>query len=56
MNITYESICKKLGFDPMKDPYPMVVHGYEDDSQVSPLSVLSSEEKDFLYELIKQLH
>lgn len=54
MNITYESICKKLGFDPMKDAYPYQYNGHEDDSQISPLSVLSREEKDFLWEHVRQ--
>lgn len=46
MNITYESICKKLGFDPQI--YKPNISEYEDDSKTSPFSVLSLEESLFL--------
>jgi len=50
MEITYESICQKLGFDPMKYEYKF--KGYEDDSQTSPLAPLSYEELNFLCEYL----
>jgi hypothetical protein len=52
MKITYESICEKLGFDPLVNPPecklrdPFMV----DDTQPNPYSVLTSEERDFLYD------
>lgn len=55
MEITYEAICKKLGFDPMKDKPasdnkkdPWLI----DDSE-SPYSVLTMEESDFLIDYYK---
>ena len=38
MEITYENICKKLGFDPLN--YKLNVSSYEDDSKISPFSIL----------------
>jgi len=46
--ITYESICEKIGFDPIKDKYNFVYKGHEDDSQPSPFACLSSEELEFI--------
>lgn len=46
MAITYEDICKKLGFEPGKYNYKHSDH--EDDSKESPYSILTSEELDFL--------
>lgn len=46
MEITYESICAKLGFEP--GTYPYEFSDYEDDSKVSPYSVLTLDELDFL--------
>lgn len=46
MGITYESICIKLGFDPLS--YKPKVSDYEDDSRTSPFSILSLEESIFL--------
>ena len=51
MEITYESICKKLGFD--VDTYKPVVSDYEDDSKISPFSILTDEESDFLFYYFK---
>lgn len=48
MEITYESICQKLGFDPQN--YEPKTSDYEDDSKVSPYSVLTIEESEFLYD------
>ena len=56
MEITYESICQKLGFNPIKDSdkineeYRKTCKGHEDDSQPSPFSVLTFEEELFLLE------
>ncbi len=52
MKITYESICKKLGFD--VEDYEPVVSDHEDDSRVSPFSVLTIEESEFLYDYLKK--
>ena len=54
MEITYEGICKKLGFDPLKD-YPRKQNNEEsswliDDSKQSPFASLSLDELDFLAE------
>ena len=46
MEITYKSICDKLGFAPGTYPYKFPDH--EDDSKPSPYAVLSKEELDFL--------
>lgn len=46
MGVTYESICKKLGFDPLS--YKPKASDYEDDSRTSPFSILSLEESIFL--------
>lgn len=46
--MTYESICEKLGFDPLKEQPKYNYNGHEDDSQKSPFSVLTLEELDFL--------
>lgn len=44
--ITYESVCKKLGFDPIVDDveFFMNIPDHEDDSRVSPGSILTQEE------------
>lgn len=52
MNITFSSICEKLGFNPMITK-PVYISG-EDDTQKSPFSVLSVEEIDFLYNYMKE--
>lgn len=48
--ITYESICNKLGFDPITDDvaFFMNIPDHEDDSRVSPGSILSEEELQVL--------
>ena len=51
MEITYESICKKLGFD--VENYKPEVSDYEDDSRISPFSILTIEESEFLYDYLK---
>lgn len=50
--MTYFGICEKLGFDPIVDGYKYKVSGHEDDTQVSPFSVLTLEESDFLSEYL----
>lgn len=50
--ISYESICKKLGFT-MEDDTPCC-SDYEDDSKPSPFSILTDEESDFLIEYEKK--
>ena len=52
--ITYESICEKLGFDPLVNPPIPVFNGHEDDSQPNPYSVLSIEESNFLMPYIAE--
>lgn len=42
--ITYKSICEKLGFDPITDDFKLELGDHEDDSKVSPFSILSFEE------------
>lgn len=57
MGITYESICNKLGFDPVKgNPQKQEVKQDSwliDDSKVNPFSVLTDEESDYLFEFFK---
>lgn len=48
MEMTYQRICTKLGFDP--ENYEPEVSDFEDDSKVNPFSVLTIEESEFLYE------
>lgn len=50
MEITYESICKKLGFTP--ENYKPNISNYEDDSKVSPFSVLTFEELCYLSDYV----
>lgn len=59
METTYELICKKLGFDPLKaDPkeiYPQHEDSFLiDDSFESPFKKLFPEELDFLIEYYKK--
>lgn len=46
--MTYSDICKKLGFDPVKDGLPFAMPDHEDDSIQNPFSLLTNEESDFL--------
>ena len=46
MDITYKSICDKLGFEP--GTYKYELNDYEDDSKVSPYSKLTLDELEFL--------
>ena len=48
MEITFESICAKLGFDPITNPPTYEYKGHEDDSKTSPFSILDFEESEFL--------
>lgn len=52
--MTYKDICNKIGFDPIKDGYDYKFSGHEDDTQVSPFSVLTLEELDFLSDYIEK--
>lgn len=54
--ITYESVCKKLGFDPIVDDveFFMNIPDHKDDSRVSPGSILTQEELDVLTEHLIQ--
>lgn len=52
--MTYESICKKIGFDPIKNGYERKRSEEIDDTVVSPFSALSIEEIDFLYAYLKK--
>ena len=51
--ITYESICNKLGFRPFIDDYDIPVNDFEDDLWESPFRALSSEELSYLLEYYK---
>jgi len=58
MGITYDGICKKLGFDPLKG-YPQEKSNKQnswiiDDSRISPYSKLTEEESDYLMELFSK--
>ena len=52
--MTYNAICKKLGFDPIVDGYEYKVSDHEDDRQVSPFAVLDIAELDFLANYLKE--
>lgn len=52
--MTYNAICNKLGFDPIVDGYKYKYSGHEDDTQVSPFSVLTLDELDFLLDYMKK--
>ena len=51
--ITYESICAKLGFDPIVNPPKINYKGHEDDSEESPYAILTLEESKFLCDYVK---
>jgi hypothetical protein len=48
--INYDSICKKLGFDPLKDRVVLPNATHEDDRAESPFAKLTAEELDVLGE------
>ncbi len=48
-DMRYKDICKKIGFDPLKDGYPFGVADHEDDRQESPFKLLNLAELEFLY-------
>ena len=52
MNITFDSICEKLGFNPLVNPPTRKLSGYEDDSKESPYAKLTFEESKFLCEYV----
>lgn len=55
--ITYEGICKKIGFDPIVEGKRLEPSKFEDDSRESPFKNLSIEELEFLTGyLIKNKH
>lgn len=51
MDYTYEKLCEKMGYDPLKDG-PLEVHNYEDDTP-SPYTKLSYEELKAFEKLYK---
>ena len=53
MELTFDRICEKLGFNPLVNPPDRKLSGYEDDSKESPYAVLTFEESDFLCEYLK---
>lgn len=46
--MTYEDICRKLGFDPITNDVKLHKPGHEDDSVESPFAKLSAEELDIM--------
>lgn len=47
--ITYDDVCKKLGFDPMtSEEYNNQSFEFEDDNYTDPIETLSEEELDVL--------
>lgn len=46
--MSFEALCAKMGYNPLKDKYPNPIKDHEDDSQVSPFSVLTLEESMFM--------
>lgn len=53
MEITFDKICKKLGFNPLVNPPVCDLSGYEDDSKESPYAILNLEESLFLCKYMK---
>ena len=55
--ITYESICKKLGFDPINAQERVLTSTKDDCPEDNPFHCLTEEESDFLFEVwIKPCH
>ena len=52
MDVTYESICKKLGFTLENPIYERCE--YENDHIVNPFSVLSADEKKYVGEYLEK--
>ncbi len=49
--VTHEDVVKKLGFDPILEPFDRnSLSDSEDDSKPNPFSVLNDEEADFITE------
>ena len=46
--ISYEGVCKKLGFDPIVDDMQFPKSDHEDDRWESPFLKLTGDELDFL--------
>lgn len=56
MELTFDKICEKLGFNPLVNPPSRKLSGCEDDSKDSPYAILTFEESDFLCEYMKKHH
>ncbi len=56
MELTFDKICEKLGFNPLVNPPSRKLSGCEDDSKESPYAILTFEESDFLCEYMKKHH
>ena len=54
MEITFDKICEKLGFNPLVNPPARKLSGHEDDSKESPYAILTFEKSDFLCEYMKK--
>ena len=52
MDVTYESICKKLGFTLENPKYN--VSNYENDHEINPFSVLNDEEMEYVGEYLEK--
>ena len=52
--LDYAEIIKKLGFNPLVECYNYHYKGHEDDSQVSPFSVLSIEERNLMLDKMRE--
>ena len=48
MTITFDSIIKKLGFNPLRHTY--CTNDYEDDNWVNPFQALTVQEIQFLFD------
>ena len=56
MELTFDKICEKLGFNPLVNPPSRKLSGCEDDSKEPPYAILTFEESDFLCEYMKKHH
>lgn len=52
MDVTYESICKKLGFT-LENP-KFKVSDYENDNEINPFSVLNDDEMEYVGEYLEK--
>ena len=48
MSFDYENLCKKMGYNPLNDDFPLDTSGDVLDDRPSPFTKLNSEELEFM--------